>query len=183
MDKNGSMFPEEVDSDDSESMIGGLGSMAKEPSSIKMYQPESRLFMESDDERSGSVVMTREEQKRSESESQEDEDQLIKGINDDFTDSDEDDLTVRFSKQILSEDKYLPSTLSVAGFNNVQKDIIRSVSVARPSIRKDVLTSNDSHQDYIEKQSPNILKKWQKRYFVLDKRILKYYKSKEDYIA
>jgi hypothetical protein len=35
----------------------------------------------------------------------------------------------------------------------------------------------------MEKQSPNILKTWQKRYFVLEKRILKYFKSKEEFLA
>ena len=43
---------------------------------------------------------------------------MIKGMCDDFTDSDEDDLTVRFSKQIiLSEDKDLPGTLIVNNQN------------------------------------------------------------------
>ena len=34
MDKNDGFFPDDDDSDDSESMIGGLGNIQKEPSSI-----------------------------------------------------------------------------------------------------------------------------------------------------
>ena len=33
----------------------------------------------------------------------------------------------------------------------------------------------------MEKQSPSFHKRWQKRYFVLCKRVLKYYKGKTDY--
>ncbi len=33
----------------------------------------------------------------------------------------------------------------------------------------------------MEKKSPNFIKRWQKRYFVLDKRILKYYKNRKNY--
>lgn len=35
----------------------------------------------------------------------------------------------------------------------------------------------------MEKKSPSFHKIWQKRYFVLDKRVLKYYKNKQDYIS
>jgi hypothetical protein len=34
MDKNDGFFPDDGDSDDSESMIGGLGNIKKDPSSI-----------------------------------------------------------------------------------------------------------------------------------------------------
>lgn len=35
----------------------------------------------------------------------------------------------------------------------------------------------------MDKQSPSFHKAWQKRYFVLDKKILKYFKNKADYEA
>lgn len=45
------------------------------------------------------------------------------------------------------------------------------------SNKADVITSDDYQTGIMEKESPNILKTWQKRYFILDKRVLKYYKN------
>jgi hypothetical protein len=53
----------------------------------------------------------------------------------------------------------------------------RTISIARPSIKIDVLTADDFHKGMMMKQSPSFLKKWQKRYFVLDTKMLKYYKT------
>ena len=61
--------------------------------------------------------------------------------------------------------------------------MIRTISVARPSIRKDVLTAEDRQQGIMEKQSPSFHKRWQKRYFVLDNRMLKYYKTEQDFLS
>lgn len=36
-------------------------------------------------------------------------------------------------------------------------------------------------QGYVEKQSPSVFKRWQKRYFVLKHKIIRYYKKEEDY--
>lgn len=100
MDKNDGFFPDDDDSDDSESMIGGLGNIQKEPSSIMVNHQagKSNLFDDSESEtsRGGSFTIEREEKKNSTSESNEEDAEIIKG--DDFTDSDEDDLTIRFSK-------------------------------------------------------------------------------------
>ena len=60
--------------------------------------------------------------------------------------------------------------------NSKSNSFIRTMSLARPSIRKDVLTAEDRHEGYMEKQSPSFHKRWQKRYFVLDYKMLKYYK-------
>ena len=35
--------------------------------------------------------------------------------------------------------------------------------------------------EYMEKQSPSMIKLWQKRFFVLEKRMLKYFKSHADF--
>ena len=59
----------------------------------------------------------------------------------------------------------------------------KSVSIAPPSIVRDIPTEDDKHSDYMEKQSPSFHRAWQKRYFVLDKKILKYFKNKVDYEA
>lgn len=45
----------------------------------------------------------------------------------------------------------------------------------------DILTADDYHKGMLEKQSPKLLKQWQKRYFVLEAKTLKYYKSQNDY--
>ena len=50
-----------------------------------------------------------------------------------------------------------------------------------PTNELDSLQDLDKNQDYMEKKSPSFHKSWQKRYFVLDKRVLKYYKTKNDY--
>ena len=47
-------------------------------------------------------------------------------------------------------------------------------------MKDDILTEDDSHSGYIEKQSPSLLKLWQKRFFILDKKVLKYFKSQSD---
>ena len=39
----------------------------------------------------------------------------------------------------------------------------------------------DFHEDFMEKQSPSFHKRWQKRYFVLNNCVLKYYKNKADF--
>lgn len=57
----------------------------------------------------------------------------------------------------------------------------RTISVSRTSVRKDILTALDSHQGIMDKQSPSFHKLWQKRYFVLARRVLKYYKKKDDH--
>ena len=44
----------------------------------------------------------------------------------------------------------------------------RTISIARPSLKTDILTSDDSHKGMMMKQSPSFLKQWQKRYFVLE---------------
>lgn len=98
MDKDNKFFPDDNDSDESESMIGGLGTIGKEPSSI-MTKPNKNVFADSDSEsRGGSMTMEREEKKYSDTltPSEEEDAEMVKG--DDFTDSDEDDLTIRFSK-------------------------------------------------------------------------------------
>lgn len=37
---------------------------------------------------------------------------------------------------------------------------MRSISIAKPSLRMDILTENDFHKGMIEKQSPKFLKQW-----------------------
>ncbi len=37
---------------------------------------------------------------------------------------------------------------------------LRSISIAKPSIRKDILTVDDYHKGMLEKQSPKFLKQW-----------------------
>lgn len=58
----------------------------------------------------------------------------------------------------------------------------RNLSLSRPSIISDLLTEDDSINGYIEKQSPSLLKRWQKRYFVLEKKLIKYYKTESDWM-
>lgn len=98
MDKNNKFFPDDVDSDNSESIIGGLGSMiVKEESTIFSNQKTTTEFMDSEGNRSGgSVTFEKEELKRSESDYMEEDSEMQKG--DDFTDSDEEDLSIRFCK-------------------------------------------------------------------------------------
>lgn len=79
-----------------------------------------------------------------------------------------------------------PSRVNVASFHskNPTADAdLRAFSVAhgRMSVRNDQLSRDDFHEDYMEKQSPNLFKVWQKRYFVLVNRMLKYFKTKQDY--
>ena len=61
--------------------------------------------------------------------------------------------------------------------NEDDHSFIRTVSIARPSVRSDLLTEDDTLAGYMQKQSPSFLKQWQKRYFLLEKKMLKYYKS------
>jgi len=37
---------------------------------------------------------------------------------------------------------------------------LRSISIAKPSLRMDILTADDFHKGFIEKQSPKYLKRW-----------------------
>jgi hypothetical protein len=79
--------------------------------------------------------------------------------------------------------------LSTHQYNSVRENVelgplrTKSVSVAKPRIVRDIFTDNDKHEDFMIKQSPSFHKAWQKRYFVLDKKILKYFKSKAEYEA
>jgi hypothetical protein len=68
-------------------------------------------------------------------------------------------------------------------FNEDNMESIRTLSLARPSIRNDALNEEDSHRGVIEKQSPSFLKHWQKRYFVLERKMLKYFKNEADYMS
>jgi hypothetical protein len=45
----------------------------------------------------------------------------------------------------------------------------------------DILTADDFHKGMMDKQSPKFFKQWQKRYFVLEAKTLKYYKTQTDY--
>lgn len=62
-----------------------------------------------------------------------------------------------------------------------QTPYTRTMSLSRPSIASDKLTEDDSCSGWVEKQSPSLLKRWQKRYFVLEQKVIKYYKSDQDY--
>lgn len=55
------------------------------------------------------------------------------------------------------------------------------MSLSRPSMISDKLTEDDSCSGWVEKQSPNLFKRWQKRYFVLEKKLLKYFKTDQEY--
>jgi len=103
MDRGSNFFPDdqdEDDSDNSESMIGGLGSsaIAKEPSSVFSHQRESHLFMDSENGSTGSVTLEKEERKVSSTDSQEEDAEILKGGEDDDFSDNEEDLTIRFSK-------------------------------------------------------------------------------------
>jgi hypothetical protein len=37
---------------------------------------------------------------------------------------------------------------------------LRSISIAKPSIRMDIITADDFHKGIMEKQSPKYLKRW-----------------------
>jgi hypothetical protein len=37
---------------------------------------------------------------------------------------------------------------------------LRSISLAKPSLRMDILTADDYHKGILEKQSPKYLKRW-----------------------
>ena len=100
-DKN--VFPEGDSSSSEENMIGGLGNnLKKEVSTIMTTISDSNhKIFESDDEdqiRNGSTShFQKEELKNSEIESSNEDAEILKGEAD-FTDSDEDDLTNRFSR-------------------------------------------------------------------------------------
>ena len=107
----------------------------------------------------------------------------------DFTDSDEEeDMTVKFSHKIrdlssktanismnqehkasamIQNESVLPET------TDTNNSFVRTISIARPSLRNDVLSEDDFMKGILEKQSPSLLKRWQKRYFVLSNRVLK----------
>ena len=44
------------------------------------------------------------------------------------------------------------------------------------------LTQDDHFTGYMDKRQPNFLKTWQKRYWVLENRMLKYYRQDQDYL-
>ncbi len=51
----------------------------------------------------------------------------------------------------------------------------RSISVSRNlNFKAEGLDENDFHQGYLQKQQPDFFKSWQKRFFVLSQRMLKY---------
>ena len=56
----------------------------------------------------------------------------------------------------------------------------RAISLSRPSIIKDTLGEDDFCEGWLEKQQPNMLKRWQKRYFVLRDGSLEYFRKAED---
>ena len=59
---------------------------------------------------------------------------------------------------------------------------MRTISVSNNLASRSVgLGQDDSHMEYLEKQSPSILKLWQKRFFVLGHRMIKYYKTHADF--
>jgi len=58
-----------------------------------------------------------------------------------------------------------------------RNSFMRTLSIARPSFQYDALTDDDLNHGYIEKQSPSFLKRWQKRYFVLERKMIKYFKT------
>jgi len=133
--------------------------------------------------------------------------ELGKGDNNnvDFTDSDDDDdVNLKFSRKIMTQPNksMLASAKQSAMINHDNSsggipavgseprddmfdednmDVLRTLSLARPSIRNDALGEEDSHKGYLEKQSPSFLKHWQKRYFVLERKMLKYFKNEAEY--
>lgn len=44
------------------------------------------------------------------------------------------------------------------------------------------LSENDVNKGYLQKQRPTMIKVWQKRFFVLEYKSLKYYAREEDYL-
>ena len=53
--------------------------------------------------------------------------------------------------------------------------------ISRRATSVNVITDDDFFQGMLQKQQPVFPKQWQRRFFVLDTKILKYYKSKQDY--
>jgi len=66
--------------------------------------------------------------------------------------------------------------------DNSDHSFQRTISIARPSLRNDILSEDDFMSGVMEKQSPSLLKRWQKRYFVLSNKVLKYFKTEQDYL-
>ena len=44
--------------------------------------------------------------------------------------------------------------------NEDDHSFVRTVSIARPSVRSDLLTEDDSLAGFMQKQSPSFLKQW-----------------------
>jgi hypothetical protein len=119
IEKDNKFFPGDDDSSDSDNMIGGLGSkiskdMAQESTIFSHPSTSSnKMFDSFDDSRNVSVTVIhpqeflkqdKEEEKVEDNDSfVEDDAEIQKG--DDFTDSDEEDLTIRFSKVVFSGNK------------------------------------------------------------------------------
>jgi hypothetical protein len=55
-----------------------------------------------------------------------------------------------------------------------------TLSVTQNNI-SDTLSERDFHKGHLEKKSPSFHRLWQKRFFVLENRVLKYYKTEQDY--
>mmetsp|Transcript_23076 Transcript_23076/g.35727 ORF Transcript_23076/g.35727 Transcript_23076/m.35727 type:complete len:193 (-) Transcript_23076:616-1194(-) len=59
----------------------------------------------------------------------------------------------------------------------------RSISISRNlAFKAEGLDENDFHQGYLQKQQPDFFKSWQRRFFVLSQRMLKYYKNEQDHL-
>ena len=69
-------------------------------------------------------------------------------------------------KKTLEENKQLYPWGTPAEFDDNKSDRsgmssnLRSISIAKPSLRMDILTADDFHKGFIEKQSPKYLKRW-----------------------
>ena len=83
----------------------------------------------------------------------------------------------------------LPEVIAVQTLDNYLRKSnatdggLRSVSVStrKLSMVNDLISEDDYCQGPLDKQSPSFLKFYQTRYFVLQKRMLYYYKNKDEY--
>ena len=52
---------------------------------------------------------------------------------------------------------------------------------SQPTSKNDEITEGDQMKGYMQKKSPDYLKLWNTRYFVLENRMLKYFQNEEEY--
>ena len=87
-----------------------------------------------------------------------------------------------FLDSVLRESNRIGKRVAVRGPGGEPgKGDPKDLLMSEPVIQNDALSASERYQEHMSKKGFNFPQLWAKRYFVLNDRILKYYKTKKDY--